>query len=163
MLFDEIKKEAKTEKVKVYFDMDGCLVQYGFGEKELIANNHPDFYYDKRPIKTVIKVAKKLSKIKNVEVLIMSCCRFVEQRQDKKRWLKKFAPFFKDENIHIIVYSEETFEKNEKSFLKARKIEKLSQVENAKIYLIEDDHRNIQATNQTLSFVEARHISELIK
>ena len=41
-------------------------------EKQDIVENKPNFYYEKRPLQTMLKMAKKLSKIKNVTIGILS-------------------------------------------------------------------------------------------
>ena len=56
MLKKEIINKSKTEKVLIFFDMDGVLAEYGAGEKGLILNNTPNFYLNKRPIQTTLKI-----------------------------------------------------------------------------------------------------------
>lgn len=160
MLINEIKSIAKTKSILVLFDMDGTIVEYGANEKQDILDNKAHFYFNKRPLKTMLKAVKNLSKIKNVTIGILSNCYYPEQRQDKIIWIKKFIPFIKSENINIIVYSELKFEKHEKDNLKANKINTISGYD--KIYLIEDTHEIIKATNKIIPNT-ARHFSELIK
>ena len=160
MIINEIKAQSKTKAITVLFDMDGTLTEYGIGEKPDIVANKPLFYYNKRPIKSTISIAKKLSQMKNVTVGILSNCYYREQREDKLRWLEKHLPFISKENIHIIVYSEETFEKEQKNYLKVNYIK--SHIVNQKIYLIEDNHKIINATNEIIPNT-AYHISTLLK
>lgn len=158
--FHRIKKEAKTSKIKLFFDMDGTCVEYTPGQKEEILNNKKGLYLEKRALFCVIKKMRKFPKIKNVEVCIASLCHFPEQKEDKISWLRKFAPFVKE--INILVLNELNFKKEEKDFLKANLIaSKLDKSEQA--YLIEDDHDIIKATNSLrLKNLQAVHISTIL-
>ena len=156
-LIKEIKTKAKSQKVKVYFDMDGTLAEYDAEDKEKILSNQAGVYLTKRPLKSIINVADKLAKIDNIEICIASNCHFKEQKEEKLLWLEKYTPFIKKENINIIVFNDMIFSKEEKDFLKANLIiSNLKQNEFA--YLIEDDHKIIRATNK-FSNIKACHMS----
>ena len=118
-LIKEIKTRAKSQKVKVYFDMDGTLAEYDAEDKEKILSNQAGVYLTKRPLKSIINVADKLAKIDNIEICIASNCHFKEQKEEKILWLEKYTPFIKKENINIIVFNDMIFSKEEKDFLKA--------------------------------------------
>ena len=161
MLIDRLTKEAKSKKVIVYSDMDGVLVEYCAGQKELILNNEKDFYLNQRPIFSVINKMKQLSEIENIEIGIMSQCYFQEQKRDKILWLEKYCPFIKKQNINIIVLNEESYTKDSKYFLKIQKIRSLNEGENRSFYLIEDEHKIIKNSNKICPNV-AHHFSELL-
>ena len=159
-LIKEIKTRAKSQKVKVYFDMDGTLAEYDAEDKEKILSNQAGVYLTKHPLKSIINVADKLAKIDNIEICIASNCHFKEQKEEKLLWLEKYTPFIKKENINIIVFNDMIFSKEEKDFLKANLIiSKLKQNEFA--YLIEDDHKIIRATNK-FSNIKACHMSMFV-
>lgn len=159
-LIKEIKTRAKSQKVKVYFDMDGTLAEYDVEDKEKILSNQAGLYLTKRPLKSIINVADKLAKIDNIEICIASNCHFKEQKEEKLLWLEKYTPFIKKENINIIVFNDMIFSKEEKDFLKANLIiSNLKQNEFA--YLIEDDHKIIRATNK-FSNIKACHMSMFV-
>ena len=159
-LIKEIKTRAKSQKVKVYFDMDGTLAEYDAEDKEKILSNQAGVYLTKRPLKSIIYVANKLAKIDNIEICIASNCHFKEQKEEKLLWLEKYTPFIKKENINIIVFNNIIFSKEEKDFLKANLIiSNLKQNEFA--YLIEDDHKIIRATNK-FSNIKACHMSMFV-
>ncbi len=159
-LIKEIKTRAKSQKVKVYFDMDGTLAEYDAEDKEKILSNQAGLYLTKRPLKSIINVADKLAKIDNIEICIASNCHFKEQKEEKLLWLEKYTPFIKKENINIIVFNDMIFSKEEKDFLKANLIiSNLKQNEFA--YLIEDDHKIIRATNK-FSNIKACHMSMFV-
>jgi len=160
MLKDEIKNLSKTQKTLVLFDMNGTLAEYDINEKQDILDNKPNFYLEKRPMKSMIKVAKSLSKTKNVTVGILSNCYFSEQREDKIKWLKKFMPFINFDYAYFNVYNALKFEKEEKNYLKANIIKTINGFD--KILLIEDNHEIIKATNKVIPNT-AHHLSRLIK
>lgn len=157
----DIKDLAKTEKVLCLFDMDGTCVAYGTGEKAQILANEKDFFKFKRPLKTVLKKMKILSKTKNVRVGILSNCYFEEQRQDKIFWLKNNAPFIKPENITIVVLNNETYEIGKKYYIKAKYIQQIAKPDE-KVYFFEDSHDIIKATLKVLPDIHVCHISEII-
>ena len=159
-LIKEIKTKAKSQKVKVYFDMDGTLAEYDAEDKEKILSNQAGVYLTKRPLKSIINVADKLAKIDNIEICIASNCHFKEQKEEKLLWLEKHTPFIKKENINIIVFDDMIFSKEEKDFLKANLI--ISNLkQNEFSYLIEDDHKIIRATNK-FSNIKACHMSMFV-
>lgn len=161
MLFNKIKESAKLNKVKVFFDMDGVLVEYRIIKEEEF--DKVGFYEGLRPLKTNLAFAKKLSKIKNVEVCILSNCRTKQHKTDKLKWLKSFAPFFKQENINIICYEEiGNFDKSKKSIVKSELILEQLKKEKFTAFHIEDD-TNIIKIEKAMPNINIIHVSSLIK
>lgn len=148
-----------NRKQLVLFDMDGVLAEFVAGEDVFIENETPNIYLNKRPIKTVIKVAKKLSKIKNITVGILSSCSHSSQVLEKKKWLRKYLPFIDENNIYIIVWANESYTIKTRSNAKLDQIQKISGYDD--IFLIEDTHKNISTTNQNIPNC-AHHVSELL-
>ena len=161
MFIDIIKEDAKRGKVIIYSDMDGVLCEYGAGEKGLIMSNEKGFYLSKRPLFSMLRKLEELSHIENVEVGIMSNCYYLEQKEDKIKWLEKYCPFIKKENINIIVLTNEVYTKETKDFLKGERLLSITSGSNKKWYLIEDNHDIIKCTNKLVEG-SGRHFSELI-
>ena len=109
----------------------------------------------------MLKIAKKISKIPNVKLHILSNCQLEEQIKEKEIWISKNAKFIKKDNIHIICYEKLSFNKEEKPFLKGNFIK--NNFANTKCFLIEDDLRNIKSTNSLFQEPIAFHMSSLIK
>lgn len=162
MLKDEIIEKAKQKPFRVYFDMDGVCSEERTGEHDLIVANVKDFYFKKRPMKTVIKVMKELHDA-GVEVGILSSCRYVEQADQKRRWLKINAPFVEEKNEHFVVYETINFTEEEKPFLKAWELEKITKGYDGEFLLIEDRHANIKAANKYFGRLVAEHVSCLVE
>lgn len=157
----EIKDTAKFKPVLCLFDMDGTCVEYGSGEKAQIMANKKDFFKFKRPLKSILKKMKNLSKTKNIRVGILSNCYFEEQRQDKIFWLKNNAPFICQKDICIVVLNNETYTTDTKDFIKAKYIKQMAK-QNEKVFFFEDSHNIIKATSKALPDVKVCHVSELI-
>jgi len=163
-LKEKILKDAETSRVIVFFDMDGVCAEYGSEDVAGIKNNEPGLFLKKRPIKSVIATMRELSENENIQVKILSNCNYLEQKQDKLTWLTTHADFIKPENINIILLKEETYDEDTKDFIKCRRIKKIladTHEEDSKVYLIEDDHGIINATNKDAT-VKAEHISTLL-
>lgn len=68
-------------------------------------------------------------------------------------------PFVDESNIYIIVWADGKYSREERKFAKVDVIKKISGYK--KIFLIDDKHDVIKATNKELPNV-AHHVSELI-
>ncbi len=147
------------KKQLILFDMDGVLAEYVTGEEIDIINEVSNVYYNKRPIKSVINVAKELSQMPNITVGILSSCDYPSQVIEKKQWLQKYLPMIKDDQIIIVVWSQEKYTMETRCYAKLEQIQKIKGYE--EIFLIEDTHANIFATNQTIPNC-AHHVSELL-
>ena len=125
---DKIKKEFKNKDLTIFVDMDGVVADYDFGT--------PLDFKNKRPITTNIKTIEELSKLKNVEVKILSICRKNNQIHDKLEWLNHNMPFITEDNRFII--SKETISKSSKEI----KLDFLRKyiTDNKTIILIDDDN-----------------------
>lgn len=150
---------SSTKKQLVLFDMDGVVAEFVAGEEIEIREGTYGAYANKRPIMSIIDVAKKLDEMPNVTVGILSSCNFQSQVQEKKEWLKKYMPFLKDENIMIIVWKQTDYTKENKCYAKLDAIKKIDGYDD--IFLIEDTHKNITATNEYMPSI-AHHLTELL-
>lgn len=162
MVIDRIKKDALENKVMVFFDMDGVMAEYGSGEKNAIFTNQPGFYFNRRPIKTIINIVKELNDLDNVEVGIISNCYYEEQKQDKLKWLEINLPFLKREYICIIKLKDEEYTKETKDFIKSKYLKNMIIDKDVKVYFFEDDHGIIKATKKALDYVNVEHVSTLL-
>ena len=159
MILETIENLSKDNNVRVYFDMDGVLASYDmitgldYAEK--------GFYTNKRPILASIQFAQYLSKIKNVEVYILSNCHYTYQRNEKLEWLQRHAPFIKKDNINIICF-EEFNEDVDLIKLKANFFEETRKLTNDKLIIIDDDIRHLNQMQQVETLLPY-HVSALIE
>ena len=99
MSLQMILESAKKGKTKAFFDMDGVMV-------EIVFTTNVEYRYDdKRPLETVIDSIKTLHDA-GVELYVLSQCHWKKGREQKEKWLDKYAPFIKPENRIIITYKE---------------------------------------------------------
>lgn len=128
MYFKElIESEFKDIQLLILVDMDGVIADYEFG-RELN-------FKDKRPIKTNIKTLEELSKLKNIELAILSICKHDKEIEEKNIWLDKYALFITKRNI----ISKEGKDESSKE-LKADFLKKIQKESNKVIVLIDDDN-----------------------
>ncbi len=130
MYFYNIMNEISLDNnVTLFVDMDGVIASYDFGK--------PLDFSNKRPLTTNIKNLEMICDLKNVELHILSVCREDNQVDEKTTWLKKYVPFIKQENVHIL--SKQGDMNNSSSKMKLSFLEKYRT--NNKIALIDDDIR----------------------
>lgn len=134
---DKIMMEKNINKITFFVDMDGVIADYRFGEGKNILNNVENIYLKKRPIKTTIKVIKKLKRNKKFDFYILSSCIFDNQVIEKEKWIKRNIKFIEKEKIKI-VKSENIEDRKEKKVLKILEIMKKQNLEYS--VLIDDTH-----------------------
>ncbi|MBR5174219.1 MAG: hypothetical protein IKW16_04655 [Clostridia bacterium] len=147
------------DKQLILFDMDGVVAEYVAGEEQFIVDETPGIYSRKRPLKSIIAIAEELNKRNNISVGILSSCEYYSQITEKQEWLRKYMPFLDESNIHIIAWCDGKYTRETRMFAKLDVIKTINGYE--KIFLIEDKHDIIKATNKSMPGV-AHHISELI-
>ena len=65
----KLKFLDKNSRQLVLFDMDGVVAEYVAGEEQLIVDEVPNVYSNKRPLKSIISLAETLNKEKNISFL----------------------------------------------------------------------------------------------
>ena len=147
-------------KQLVLFDIDGVLAEFVSGEEQAICNEISGVYLNKRPLKSIIAIAEELSKQQNITIGVLSSCEYKSQEIEKYAWLEQYASFIERSNIHIIVWCDREYTRENRKYAKLEFIEKIEGYD--KIFLIEDKHDIIKTTNARLPQV-AHHISELVE
>lgn len=148
--YNLMKKLSEKEKIKLFVDMDGVIASYNFG--------YPLDFKNKRPLNTNINTLKKVSKLENVELYILSICRKDYQIQEKNEWLDKYAPYFKKENRNII--SKETITNKTSPELKLDFLKKCDK--NYKMVLVDDDNLVLSTISKEIDDIILFQDSELI-
>ena len=156
----DLKFIDKNSKQLVLFDMDGVVAEYVAGEEKLIVNETPDIYFRKRPLRSIISIAETLDRTENISVGILSSCEHYSQIDEKIAWLEKHMPFLDKSKIHIIAWCDGRYTRETRKFAKLDVIKTITGYD--KIFLIEDKHDIIKATNKAMPGT-AHHISEFIE
>ena len=99
MYLKEYLEQFENKRIKLFVDMDGVIADYNVG----VAAE----FDKKRPLSSSLKKLEEISKMKNVELYILSVTRMDEGFDQKNYWLDKYAPFFKKTN-RIILSREST-------------------------------------------------------
>lgn len=124
-------------KIKMYVDMDGVIVDYVVGST--------DDFDKRRPLTTSISKLKEINDECIVELHILSVTRMDKGFEEKHRWLDEFAPMFKKENRNII--SRESNDFKSSAELKAEFIGGVER-DGSVIVVIDDDPRVIKAIGE---------------
>lgn len=147
-IVEEIKEYAFNKKVNLYVDMDGVIAEYDFGK--------PLDFLNKRPLLNNIKLLEEISRIKNVDIHILSICKRNFEIRDKNVWLDNHAPFFPKSNRHII--SKETYKDISSADLK---INFLNSQNGFKI-LIDDDNDILKKVSKNVKDIVLYQDSSLV-
>lgn len=147
--YELIKKLVEHKKTIIYVDMDGVIASYDVGK--------PFDFINKRPLYNNIKTLSWLCNLKNVELHILSICRFNNQINEKNAWPDKYAPFFKKDKRAII--SKECNPHSSKK-LKLDYLQSLNTKE--QIVLIDDDNEILKTIQNNLKEIILFQDSELI-
>ena len=130
---NEINKYKDTD-IKLFVDMDGCIVDYE-------VNNAKD-YDKKRPLFNNIKQLENVSKLDNVEIFILSITRYNPGFEEKHRWLDEYVPFI--DKDHRIIISREANNMTKSPVLKSKYMKQFKDSKDT-IILIDDDPRILEA------------------
>lgn len=130
---DKIKNEYSNKNLILFVDMDGVIADFEAFK--------PLDFSNKRPIKTNINTLKEVSKLKNIELHILSICKFDNQINEKNTWLDKYASFFKYQNRHII--SKEKFSGVKSKDLKYNFLKEFIEKKSDELIVLIDDDNDI--------------------
>ena len=133
MYLKDYLKQYKKQKIKLFVDMDGVIADYVF--------DCAKDYDKKRPLFDSIHKLEEISRMKNVELYILSATRKDEGIDQKHYWLDTYAPFFKRENR--IILSRESHDMRDSSELKAEYMKKLKR-DGYLFIVIDDDPKNLK-------------------
>jgi 5'(3')-deoxyribonucleotidase len=93
------KKEGKNMKPIIYCDMDGVLADFDKVPNAVARyKDELNFFYNLEPISENVNAIRQLIE-KNYVVKILSKSPHENADNDKRKWLSKYLPEIKDENI----------------------------------------------------------------
>lgn len=153
---------SEHEKVALFVDMDGTIVEYKVYQEGFITNESKGLFLDEKPLNIIIDSLKEINKIENIDIYILSLAKSNIIREEKKIWLQRHVPFIKESNYIILVRENGDYDSETRTYIKVNKMK-----EKLKIYdyvmLLDDEHKILKATQKELQDKgEVFHISSAI-
>lgn len=156
----EIKK--KNGKIAIFVDMDGTIAEYPVYQEENVAKAMEEEYSKIEPVNYIINILKELSKIENIDLYILTLSKTIQISEEKIKWLKKYVNFIQEENWIIITKELGEYNKENRDFIKALKMQEKLPIYDFEI-LLDDDHKVLKETQKLLgNKVKVFHISSAI-
>lgn len=163
IFYNKIKKICnENEKVAMFIDMDGTIVEYTvYGENE-ITTDSKGIFANGEPLNVVIENLRKINEIENIDLYILTLSKSDIIVKEKKEWLKKYANFINERNWIIINKEKGEYTKENRDYIKAYKMEeKLPQYD--KVIFLDDDHKILkEAKKRMKDKVKVFHVSSAI-
>ncbi len=149
----------KHKKVALFVDMDGTIVEYSVFPDGFVTTETKEVFLNAEPLEVVLNNLKKVSEIENLDVYILSLARSFIIVEEKKQWLKKYAPFIKAENYILLNKENGDYNAENREFIKSIKMkEKLDKYDY--VMLLDDDHKILRrALNEIGENGEVFHVS----
>ena len=150
IFYNKIKNICdENEKVAMFIDMDGTIVEYTVYREGEISNSTKGKFLNGEPINVVINNLKRISEIKNIDLYILSLSKSSIIVEEKKQWLKKYVDFIDEKNWIIINKENNEYNKENRDYIKSNKIqERLGNYSCA--ILLDDDHKILRQTQDDL-------------
>ena len=96
-------------------------------------------------MEVILKNLEKINEIDNLDVYILSLARSFIIVEEKKQWLKKYAPFIREENYILLNKENGDYNAENREFIKSIKMmEKLNEYDY--VILLDDDHKILKRT-----------------
>ena len=125
IFYNKIRKICdENEKVAMFIDMDGTIVEYTVYREGEISTSTTGKFLNGQPINVVINNLKRISEIKNIDLYILTLSRSHIIVQEKKQWLKKYVDFIDEKNWIIINKEANEYNKENRDYIKSQKYKK---------------------------------------
>lgn len=163
IFYEKIKKICEeNNKVAMFIDMDGTIVEYPVYQDADITINSKNLFINQEPVKVIIKELNEINKIKNIDLYILTLAKSNIIVEEKKKWLKKNVSFIEENNWIIVNKEQGEYNKENRDYIKGNKIkEKIKEYDYA--ILLDDDHKILKQTQLELGKkCKVFHISSAI-
>lgn len=164
MIFNNrIKEICKNhKKVALFVDMDGTIVEYNVYPEGYITNQVKDIFLKANPIKVVLDKLKEVGKIENLDIYILSLAKSNKIIEEKKAWLKRFAPFINEEKYIILCKENLEYNPENRKYVKGKKMKEMLDKYDY-VMLLDDEHNILKETQKELKENgEVFHVSSAI-
>ncbi len=149
--YKKIEKICKeNRKVAMFIDMDGTIVEYKVFLAGKISTKTKGEFLNAEPVEVVIENLRKINKIENIDLYILSLSKSSIIAEEKKQWLHKYADFINEENFIIINKECGEYNKENRDYIKLEKmLEKFGEYDY--LILLDDDHEILKNTQKQLN------------
>ncbi len=153
---------SKYKKVAIFIDMDGTINEYTVYSDNEILKRMGDNYKNAEPIQEVIESLRKISKIPNIDLYILSLSKSNKISNEKDIWLEKYTNFIPKENWIILTKENGDYDNENRDQIKPLKMqEKLNKYEH--VILLDDDHRILRQSKIMLeNKVDVFHVTSAL-
>lgn len=153
---------SKYKKVAIFIDMDGTINEYTLYSDNEILKRMGDNYKNAEPIQEVIESLRKISKIPNIDLYILSLSKSNKISNEKDIWLEKYTNFIPKENWIILTKENGDYDNENRDQIKPLKMqEKLNKYEH--VILLDDDHRILRQSKIMLeNKVDVFHVTSAL-
>ncbi len=144
---EKICEEHK--KVALFVDMDGTIVEYKIYQDGFITTESKGLFVNLPPVKVIIDKLEELNKIPNLDIFILSMSRSNIIKEEKKEWLKKYAPFIKESNYIILVRENGDYNNDTRNYIKVNTMKEKLNVYDY-VMLLDDEHNILRTAQKEL-------------
>ena len=162
---DEINKKCtENERVAMFIDMDGTIVNYPVYLKGTISNTTSGKFINEKPLKLIIDKLEEISKISNIDLYILTLAKSSIIVEEKKEWLKKNINFITPDRWIILDKQKGEYNSDNRDYVKAWKMKEIQEkYKYNKVILLDDDHEILKTTlNELKEDSLVYHISTAI-
>lgn len=150
IFYNKIKKICEeNEKVAMFIDMDGTIVEYTVYREGEISTDTKGKFLNGEPIGIVIDNLKRINEIKNIDLYILTLSKSSIIVEEKREWLKKYVSFIDEKNWIIINKEANEYNKENRDYIKSNKIQERLKDYSCAI-LLDDDHKILKQTQADL-------------
>lgn len=161
--FDRINEICSNyKKVAMFIDMDGTINEYTLYSDNEILEKMGDNYKNAKPVQEVIEVLRKISKIPNIDLYILSLSKSNKISYEKDIWLEKYTKFISKDNWIILTKENGDYDAENRDQIKPLKMqEKLNEYEH--VILLDDDHKILRQSKIMLkNNVDVFHVTSAL-
>ena len=143
----KICSQYGCEKVAIFIDMDGTIVEYPVLRYEEVGKimQTDDYYSTKEPIPCIMNVLQELLEISNLDFYILSMSRNLKINESKKIWLSKYMSFIPESHWILLTKEAGDYSDNNRNSQKSLEITKKGYIHSI---LLDDDHAVLKETKK---------------
>ena len=151
----------KYEKVAMFIDMDGTIVEYTIYPANETDVKLAEKYCEIEPIEIVVDKLKEINELSNIDLYILTLSKNEKITEEKKKWLKRYVSFIPEENW-IILTKWKKYTPENRNIIKGKTIEeKLNKYNHA--ILLDDEQKVLKEAKKLLDDkIDIFHISSAL-